>query len=607
MDAPHSSRRALIRSAATDARRVPSLLVGVFLLTVFASQVDFLEPRVQMGRALVFAHWRAAVYWLSHVLLATPALLLIAHGLGLGRPLDRLASRLARRTARRWWHAAWLFAMIVFTIAVAGREYLLLDQPITDDENAVLFGARMLAEGEFRVPIPEPRAAFPLAFVYEHEGGISSFDFPGVLGVRTLSLVTGLGSTLYALLTALSALAVWDGASRLAGRRAALATAVLWVLSPMLLSLSFTTHAHLASRSFVAIALAAYLRLVVPRFAVSAGWAGLFGVASGLAFLCRPVEAACLLTPAALHLMLVGMHKPRRRIVVAVLGGALPMMVLFGLYNAATTGLWILPARFAPQVLDPWLRDGNVWNRLGVNLGWNLLLLLIWCIGPLGAGLAALGAAGAGGRAARTKTEKARRTAVRSLTAGVALALLSGLLHDDAGIHTVGPIHSSEAAVAIVLLAAAGLATARRGVRALGGSRASAMSLFAGLALSLALFDAVHFQTLREHAKIVRAPIEAVADLRHAVVIADPPQQLWTMRPEMARVRSWVKHLPPPDPFLRDEVLFVYPYVSLEDLVEHLPGREIYRMTYNATGPPITLRPLLARRAPSMTEGRSIE
>ena len=91
-----------------------------------------------------------------------------------------------------------------------------------------------------------------------------------------------------------------------------------------------------------------------------------------------------------------------------------------------------------------------------------------------------------------------------------------------------------------------------------------------------------------------RIPFDALeqAELGRAVVVAEPPYRLWDLRPELAETRSWVVAFPPPDPFLRDDLLLVHPNVSPDALREHFPDRRLYVMTYEAEGEPVRIRPL---------------
>ncbi len=566
-----------------------STVAGGILLAAYTSLVLFVEPRAELGRALAYVGWEESLFWLAHFSLATPGLLFLGHGLA--PRLDALVRHARRRFSSRppstWRLGAGIFCLALFTVAVVGRSQLLLHMPITDDEQAVAFGARMVAEGQLSVPAIEPREAFPLLFTLERNGLISSFDFPGGIFLAALSQITGIGSVLYAALAALSGLAVAYAGGCLAGRRGSVAAAGLWLLSPMVLSLSYTTHAQLVSRSFVALATAGYCRVwrrPAAQPALTGAWLGL---AAGLAFLCRPIEAACLLGPMGVHLLFLTRKQGSLRKAVAAASLAwLACALVFAWYNHETTGAWYLQARFAPEVAMTPVAAGQaaalgIGTRLGLNLGFNLMMLFVWFLGPLGAGLVWLGL-------------RARAPVVTVLGSGIGLQLLVALAHDDTGIHSVGPVHYSECAAALTLVATLGLARAWRKLAQLGIPRAVPLGLLAGFLVSQVLFNGVYSCTLHEQAKIQRIPHDAIErlGLHHAVVVADPPERLWEMRPEMASVRSWVKHFPPPDPFLRDDVVIVYPSVRPETLTARFPDRTFYRMTYNPAGDPVTVRRL---------------
>lgn len=545
-----------------------------------------------MGQDFVFVGSGEGMLWLAHSLLLLPGLLLLA--VGAAGPIGRILGRsgraeeplsAARRARPRSWPWVAGYTLLLFALAVLGREVLLLDLPISNDEYSVDFGGRMIAEGELSVPVPEAAEALPLYFTFERQGRLSAMDFPGPLLASAGALRSGLGDLPYALLAALGGLAVVLAAGRLSGSPGAWIGGLLWLLSPMVWSLSLTTHAHLLSRTFVALAVLAYLHLSAsepPRRPLATGAA--LGLCAGLAFLCRPFESAALLTPLGLHLLFRarnaagGAPHPARAGVLGALLGWAPAALAFALYNAAITGSWYLPARFAEGAASHTATHLGLWERLGMNLGWNLMMLGVWFLGPLGIAMVYLGL-------------QRSPAPLRVLACGVALHLALALAHEDSGLHLVGPIHYSESAVHLTLLATAGAVRAWRSLARSAAGRGLPAALGIAWLLALWIFGLSHARILRWQAEIQQLLFDTVADIdRPSVVVAEPPGRLLQLRDDLAAVGTWVAELPSPDPFLRDEVLFVYPKANPNQLAEWFPQRDLYHLIYHTEGPPMELR-----------------
>lgn len=588
--------------------RPGAVLLGLLLVGAYLSLFNHLGFRAEMGRGFVYVGWQEAFFWLAHMLLATPGLLLLAFGVAPWlAPLPSLLRSLLA-TPRRRVLCAVGYAAILLTLALVGRHLVLLGLPVTDDENTVRFGARMIAQGDLRVPIPEPTDALPLQFTYRRDGFISSFDYPGTLFLEAFAQASSLGGWVFAILVALSGLSVAASGAVLDGRRGLVAAALVWLLSPMVSTLSFTAHPQLVSRSFVALAMLGWLLLVDsptdPRRGSPARRLslGVFtGLAAGAAFLSRPIEAVCLLAPVALHLSWLAWHRPPLRGAwLATAGSWGVAAALFAAYNQAITGVFWLQARFTPQLASALPTDAGARELLGTNLGFNALMLVVWLAGPLGMLLAA---AGVGARV--DESDAADRQVSGGwipgcLAAGVALQLAVALLHADTGIHSVGPIHYSEAAVPLTLLLVLGLRRLLRGELPLRLAPATASALVVGWLAAQALFVVTYLPSLHDQARVQRMPFEALerAGVTRAVVVADAPYHLWDLRPDEIETRSWVVTYPAPDPYLRDDLIFVAPTTqsgaptSVEQLRRLFPTRDIVRLHYQSEGPPIVVERL---------------
>jgi hypothetical protein len=556
----------------TPSIRWPSIILAAVCFVVFLRTVSYYQLGAQAGFGLSSLSGREAMFWLFHSVFVIPAALLVAHGLQ-GPLSTRLGLQPIVLTRRTWISIAAAYGTLVFGLARILRTAVLLDLPVTDDEYSVIFGAKILAAGHVSVPSPALLDAFPILYTHVLDGRLSAGDFPGGQVFMALALLTRADSTLHALWAALTAVGVVVACHRLSGRQGVLLGAAFWLVSPSVLWLSSTTHSHVVSRGFIALAFAVYAGLATlqPESWRSRSLA-LFGLASATAFFCRPAEAALLLSPAAAHIVVRAwpVVLARARVALMLCAALLPLAA-FAAYNTATTGVWYLPARFSPGAVSFVAMTGTSWwDLLATNLGFNLLMLAVFFLGPLGLVLLAAGMR-AGGATARV------------LSIGVALHLGFALLHNNTGIHSVGPIHYSDTIVPLTLIAVVGArALLERLEQSPVAKRRAIVGLAAYLFLALPVFNVVQGGSLLEQARNQAAPLDALASARltNAIVVAPQFAAYWRYHPGRARWGSWIFEFPPPDPFLRDEVLVLSREVTLEQLREHYPGRAVYRMEF---------------------------
>ncbi len=516
-------------------------------------------------------------FWVAHLALALPGALLIGWALvpRVGPALGPLGARVDAATPRDWrWAALAMFVGLAALYAI-GRQLVLCDRSITDDESAVTFGARIIASGHLSVPQLVPAGAFTDLFTFQRDGMVSAMDFPGTLVFAAAAIATGLGGILYAIASAATGVAVAYAAKRWFGARACVIAAAAWLASPMIASLSLTRHGHVPSRMFVAFAIA-----LAARLDTGAGTprrdAVLLGLCAGLGFLCRPFEMIFLLAPLGAWLV---WRAPRRAI--GIVAGLAAPIACFAWYNAQLTGIWYLQARFAEGVVG-----GNaslaygVADRLGFNLGFNALVLAVFFLG-----LPALAAVAAG-------VERRRPISI-VLAACVVAQLLLCLLHDNTGVHSVGPIHLSETAVPLVLLATAGVVRGFAWLTARGHAQAPAGVLVAAyLALGCGLFAITNFASLHRSAVAQRDVADALDDLdiHHAIVIA-PPFAAFVMASGNP-AGTWMLQYPHPDPQLTDDVIFAQSTAQPAALRARFPDRKLYRMDYAVEPPTLRLSPI---------------
>jgi hypothetical protein len=511
-------------------------------------------------------------FWLGHSLLLCPATLLLGYGYAaqLG-PLARSIAALVRGLSERQRRLG-ILGLTLLAIAGArlGRAIFLLDLPVTDDEYAVDFGGRILASGHVMARLAVPGESIPSLFLYFKDGAVGSFDWIGGQAVAAIGELTRLGSLVWALLAATPVAVLAVLMRRRLGAPWGFAAALLFLCSPMAALLSMTTHAHLASRAFLALALLAFSTADSEgRFSK---WT-LTGCLLGLTFLCRPLETAFFSAPIAVWAAVqTARRAPLYRHSLAGLAvGFIPVAALLAWHAYAMTGNPLLPARFAaPGYAD--VTSASLWGRFGDNMSYNVLMLAVWFLGPLGLILVSVGAL----------TDRFTRLLGLCVTADLCLALF----HDNSGLHIVGPIHYSECAVPLTIIATHGLANllsvARR--HAVDTGRLIA-AVGLSLALGLGTVTFVQALALRNQAVVQRTVYRAIErgvqdpGGRRAIVLAPWFFAVVNGWPEMRETGTWVHDWRRPRLDLEDAVLFLRDAPgTIDPLRARFPDRLFFRV-----------------------------
>jgi hypothetical protein len=574
---------------AVSANRTVARLVGCFLVLVFFGLEMTMPGLTITFRTHLTASSPGEVYfWLAHALLLFPASCLLGYGFApqLGPPIVRLWGAINALSRRERFVAVLSLFLVAVAVARLGRFTFLYDFPFTDDEYAVQYGGRIMASGHAMAPLVLPKAALPSLFLYFKDGYVSSGDWPGGQAVWAIGELTRLGPLVWAVLAALpvGALAILMG-SRIAVAWG-LVAALVFLFSPMALMLSMTSHAHLASRGMLALALTGYW------FAEQRGGMRLWtltGCALGLGSLCRPLEIAFFSAPLLVWAVVQSLRRApgySRALPGLVLGGAIPVLLLLA-HAFAVTGDPLLPPRFSDQASDALVRQ-TLWYRFGANMGYNTFMLAIWFLGPLGIVLFAAG----------VMTDHFTRL----LGLGVATDLSLALFHANSGLHSVGPIHYSECAVPLTIIAVHGLDNLLRGARHHRFDPLPVASAFTvALVVGLGLFDVTHALALREQASVQR-DIYGWIDQRvydphgpKAVILA-PPFELTSFHfPAMAKTGTWVHEWRRPLSDLSDDVLILHDRPDVEPpLRRQFPDRRFYRLVLSQREPYADLVPLPA-------------
>jgi len=578
-----------LKAAHASANRAVAFIVGGFLILVF-----FGLPMTAPGLRITFhtplsASSPGEVYfWLGHALLLFPASCLLGYAFGphLGPQLVRLRSSLSSLSRREL--AIGLLALVVLAIAIArlGRFTFLYDYPFTDDEYAAQYGGQIMASGRAKTPLILPQIAIPSLGLYFKDGYVATGDWPGGQAAWAIGELTRLGPYVWALLAAIpvGALAVLMRRRLDAGW--GLVAVLVFLSSPMALMLSMTSHAFLGSRAMLALALTGYW------FAQQRGslrsWM-FTGLAFGLAFLFRPLEILFFSAPLLAWAAAQNMRKTpgySRAMLALLLGGLVPVLLMLT-HAYSVTGNPFLPARLANP--DAAIMDNltnALWYRFGANMGYNTFMLAIWFLGPLGIILCIAG----------MMTDRFTQLLGLGITTELSLALF----HTNVGLHAVGPIHYSDCAVPLTIIAVHGLANLLRWARRhLLDSWTIASAVTVALTIGLGIFNLTHALALREQASVQSAIYGWIdrsvyaSDGRKAVVLAQQFGATWFHIPGMAHVGTWVFEWRRPLLDLSDDVLILHDRPGVEELLRaQLPGRRFYRILVLAKAPHVVLMPL---------------
>jgi hypothetical protein len=193
-------------------------------------------------------------------------------------------------------------------------------------------------------------------------------------------------------------------------------------------------------------------------------------------------------------------------------------------------------------------------------------MLVIWFLGPLGVPLVALGAAVSPG--------------ARRYGWGVVILLAVGLLHNDHGIHPLGPMHYQECAVPLLVLAVFGL---RHLFRRLPSALrpATACALLLACTAGLGVFNFWNSRAMRIQTTIHREIHGLIQGAERQPALVFAPQYFQVIRsvPKWFATSSWVFEWPRPRPDLSDPVLIVRDLAGVRAEVRSLfPHRTAYEL-----------------------------
>lgn len=530
-------------------KRLTLAASGALLLLAFASL-----PSVSDGMRVVFRPpWdrvasEEAWLWLGTFFLLLPGC--VALGLALGPQIQStwewVRTRAVALSSTERVQLAVLVCVLGAAIAQVLNAVVLRGLPVTDDEYAALLGGRIWASGRWSASLPPWFPAAPQLFLFSRGGTYTSFDFPGVIGAWALSQLTSSGTWIFSVLGGLGLGALAVLTTRRWGAATAVVAAALALASPHFTLISLSSHAHVLSRGFFGLGLATLLFVDAP----SARRGFLGGVLLGLATLCRPFEVVVIVAPVVLGLVLDSLRARRFPFVFGLLGGLLVMAACFIAIDLGVGGS-VLPLRMSPNdVVHPYGQmlkgplDFSAWPaRFGNNVTYNLVMSGVFLLGPIGLPLACWGA---------TVDATHRRLAL-----GALLGLFIGLLHDDRGIHALGPVHLSEASFVLLVLAVAGLRQLVDRCRQLGLGFSAALP--AGYLAGLVVFTGFYAVAHARQAAVQQSAYELIeGQVTGPTVVLAPSYAAVRGTLDETKTGTWVYSWRRVDPLLEEAVVILH-------------------------------------------------
>lgn len=526
-------------------------------------------------------------FWLGSFLFLFPSCCLLGFGYRPAfEPLTNLVhQKLQGLTNRQRSIGLLLITVLAMVLARLFNALILHGYPITDDEYAAKFGGETLAYGKIFVIPNFPIEAVPYLFLYVKGKALAGMDWTGAQLAWTISTLTRSGNWIFALSAAVPVGCLAFVLDRRLGIAWAAIGTLLFLMSPMAWSLSMTTHGHLHSRAFLSLALVAFI--LAWENPSRNRWFAL-GLLLGLAFVCRPYETSFMGTPCLLILFRERFRTEGKNafpeIAAVIIGGLIPLLG-FCVHSWAVTHS-LIPPRQAPGSTGVPTREPSLWVRFGSNCGFNLFLLSVYFAGPLGIVLVAAGVLMNG--------------LTRTLGISIIGVLLLGLFHDNYGIHIVGPIHYSECAVPLTVIAVHGLARMTRAFRDFGLNPLIPVSMaFVWIILGLGLFNAIHGNAMYRQAQLQEVVYQELETAlakntgRKSVILAPQFLQIRNRLPEGPETGSWVHEWRRPKPDFSDDILILHDVERTHAAIrEAFPDRTILRMIPTDDGSIFRLTPL---------------
>ncbi len=555
-------------------RSTPWLIAGILTLGLLWAVWAWLRPSLTLPlgslSGLTTGHQLFLKWYLS---LGTIASLLLAIGF-VTWPEQRL-----RAPFRCGCDRAWIAALCVagLVLSLAAHLLVLQQMPVTDDESAYLFAARLVASGQVAVPSPPDKLFWDRAFMYNGGTFYPQYflGWPALLAPFARLGLEGLANPVYFLLT----VPPWFWLLRRAtGSTWARLGTLLLVVSPMVLIASGTLMAHTSELCLLTWSFWAALRA---RDANAPWWTpALLATCFAGAFFNRPLTALGLATP-ILVLWAVSVVRGRRwRQLPAFLVPTLALAILFFLVNLWQNGA---PTSVGYQrVLHYSMENDYRFSYLPVDKDVGFTGLRLRDPGDqvrlLAASLARVTVAAFGWPFALALLVPLplRRPAVRLHAVVLLCFLASHAFVEYPGVDTFGPSHFFELMLPLTaLLMAVGHDWQESGKRILG--LGPWPLVWAGLVVSLSFYTPLRLLTVHSITSSIRQAPELTASLHDAIVYV--PYGEWAPQCDTEVPRHHLFWRPNPRPDWSDSVLYAN-HLSVEKdrthRARHFPERAAY-------------------------------
>lgn len=532
-------------------------------------RVDYMPPFPRVGPG-------EFNLWVTHLTLWLPGAALITYGMRerLGTVEGRFKT-IESITARNERQVVILSALILASFYRVARSFFLFDLPVTDEEYSTQFGGRILASGKWFAHLDIPYEQMPTLFLFERDGGWTSFDFLGIQLAWAFAELTHTGPWIFVLLSAATVTGIYYLVKALTDSKSwGFFGAFLYAVSPMATMLSLTTHAHILSRFFVVMFL---LFWVLGSKGANRNFA-FAGLAWGFGMMSRPAETLTLTVPFLIFSLYEVITRKRRAVDAAMfLMGVLPGLSLILLHNHNVSGVfWKTPRMVENTFQTSGAMAANSFafleeplillRRLVDNAITNVRTTILYWAGGLG--LAAL---------AFTK----RSTHSILLFVGLLLHFSVALLHDNDGVRSVGPIHYSEWVIHLTLLATLAIRSAdilqSRATALLAILTLSVLPMFVAMGLGVRASNSWHDTMFT----IIETSVPP-----NSVVMMPRNAYFWTPLPPGAYHGSWVFETRSPMPDLSDEVLLLRYTTGAESVIlNRFPERKVFILRPIAEAP----------------------
>jgi hypothetical protein len=565
-------------------RHIVSILVGVWFFLSFLGLsktansffINFIPPWNRSSKGELN-------FWLGTILFLFPSSLLMGFGLSpfLYKISENFWKTINSISKRKFLLTIGLIFITTIILAYIAHKLILLGYPITDDEHAIQFGGRAIADGNLKVPLKVPQSTIPHLFLFIKDGYITSMDWIGGQLAWAIAEITHLGSLFFTIVGAIPILLTGLFFSRKLGKSWGIAAALIVLFSPMFFTLSMTSHSMLISRTLIALSIFLYFKAEDIESLLM--WF-ITGSAIGLAFITRPFETAFIMAPFFFYSVYKLIKDPKlkwKMVVGLSLGMILPLILLLW-HSYKITGDAFNPARLIPTRPKPKFTLSRLWLRFGSNTTYNLMMLKIWFLGPLGVLLVIAGAL------------KNKFTILLSFS--IVSVLILGLFHDNHGLHIVGPIHYSETLFPLAIIAIYGLHNI---IQTLKTHKFNTTTVGITIAISILLSQGIYIyyysdalnQQARIHSKVYKS-IEQQSD-PNSVILAPQFANVWLKTPKLGRRATWVFEWRRPKPDFSDNRLILhYRRRHVKTLQKLFPKRKFYRLKAKRGKPYLTLTPI---------------